>query len=117
MTSDEVWDLLERIASIDRRKLGLTDREIWQGLIGDLSYADAEAAVVAYYRENRDWIMPSDVRQRVAAMRQKRLDAAGPTEIPEHLADRPLEARAWLQKTRDAIANGEEPPLAIGGVR
>ena len=62
MTSDEVWDLLELIASIDRRKVGLTDRQIWQGLIGDLSAADAQAAVIAHYRESHEWIMPSHVR-------------------------------------------------------
>lgn len=115
MTSDEVWDLLEIIASIDRRKLGLTDRQVWERLIGDLAFPDAQAAVEAHYRDCRDWIMPSDVRQRVRAIRQARLDAAGPTEIPQELAGRPIEAREWLQRTRDAIADGQELPKQIGG--
>lgn len=115
MTSDEVWDLLEIIASVDRRKLGLTDRQVWERLTGDLAFPDARAAVEAYYREHREWIMPSDVREGVKAIRQARLDAAGPTEIPPELASRPLEAREWLQRTRDAIADGRQPPKAIGG--
>ncbi|MBO0813599.1 MAG: hypothetical protein J2P30_00360 [Actinobacteria bacterium] len=114
MTSDEVWDLLEIIASIDRRKLGLTDRQVWERLVGDLAFGDAQAAVEAYYREHREWIMPSDVRERVKAIRQARLDAAGPTDIPAELASRPIEAREWLQRVRDAIADGEEPQKAIG---
>ena len=115
MTSDEVWDLLEIIASIDRRKLGLTDRQVWERLIGDLTFPDARAAVEAYYREHREWIMPADVRERVRAIRQARLDAAGPTEIPQELAGRPIEAREWLQRTRDAIADGGAPPRQIAG--
>jgi hypothetical protein len=109
MTSDEVWDLLEIIASVDRRKLGLTDRQVWQRLVGDLAFPDA------YYREHREWIMPSDVRERVKAIRQARLDAAGPTDIPQELAGNPEEARQWLQRTRDAIADGAGPQQAIGG--
>jgi hypothetical protein len=61
--------------------------------------------------------MPADIRQRVQAVRQARLDAAGPTEVPPELADRPIEARQWLQRTRDAIADGQEPALAIRSAR
>ena len=61
--------------------------------------------------------MPSDVRQGVAAIRQARLDAAGPVEIPEDLADHPAEALAWKQSALDAIADGVEPQKAIGGAR
>lgn len=114
MTSDEVWDLLKLIASVDRRKVGITDRRSWETLIGDLAFPDAAAAVIAYYRDNREWIMPSDVRHGVKAIRQARLDAAGPTDIPPELADQPIEAREWLQRTRDAIADGADPQMAIG---
>lgn len=117
MTDEEALDLLTLMASYDRRKISKEDVKAWHAIVGDLPFADAAAAVMGYYREHREWIMPSDVRQRVTAIRQARLDAAGPIEIPRHLADRPLDAQQWLRATKDAIADGEEPPKAIGGAQ
>lgn len=111
MTSDEVWDLLELISSIDRRKVGLTDRQTWEGLVGDLSAADAQAAVIAYYRESREWIMPADVRARAKAMRRDRLDRE---IVPPPSADPGL-YRAELQAGITRIADGHRVPPAIAG--
>ena len=115
MTSDEVWDLLEMIASIDRRKLGLTDRQTWEGLIGDLSFTDASAAVVDYYRERREWIMPSDVRQRVAAMRAERLKFSDDPPPPPELLDNPAAYSEWLRENAKRIADGDPPLRALTG--
>ena len=114
MTSDEVWDLLELIASIDRRKVGLTDRQTWQGLIGDLPAADAQAAVVAHYRESREWIMPADVRIRVKAMRRDRLAREITPAPPPELTDEPGRYRAVLQAGIRRIADGFSVQRAIG---
>jgi hypothetical protein len=111
MTSDEVWDLLELISSIDRRKVGLTDRQVWEGLVGDLPAVDAQAAVIAYYRESREWIMPADVRTRVKAMRRDRLEREPVPRLP---AD-PGQFRAGLQGTIKQIADGLGRHLAIAG--
>ena len=111
MTSDEVWDLLELISSIDRRKVGLTDRQVWEGLVGDLCAADAQAAVVAHYRESREWIMPADVRTRVKAMRRDRLERE---IVPAPPAD-PGPFRAGLQDNIRQIADGFGRHLAIAG--
>jgi hypothetical protein len=59
--------------------------------------------------------MPADVRERVKEMRQERLRNAPPVIIPEELADRPAEAIAWKRQQLDAIADGQQPPLAIEG--
>lgn len=115
MTSDEVWDLLEIIASIDRRKLGLTDRQVWEGLIGDLPAADAQAAVTAHYRETREWIMPADVRTRVKAMRRDRLAREIVPAPPPEVADDPARFRETLKADLRAIADGKAIPKAIGG--
>lgn len=111
MTSDEVWDLLELIASIDRRKVGLTDRQIWEGLVGDLPAADAQAAVIAHYRESREWIMPADVRTRVKAMRRDRLER----EIVPRLPAEPGPYKAALEASIQEIADGRSVQKAIGG--
>lgn len=117
MELDQTVDLLTVAAAFDQRTIGEGDAIAWHAAIGDLAFEDSRQAVISYYRESRERIMPADVRQRVKAVRQARLDAAGPTEIPQELADRPIEAREWLQRTRDAIADGQEPPLAIRGAQ
>lgn len=115
MTSDEIWDLLELISSIDRRKVGLTDRQVWEGLIGDLSAADAQAAVIAHYRESREWIMPADVRTRVKALRRDRLSREIVPAPPSGVADKPGRYRAELNASIRKIADGFSVPRAIGG--
>jgi hypothetical protein len=114
MTSDEVWDLLELIASIDRRKVGLTDRQVWEGLVGDLPAADAQAAVIAYYRESREWIMPADVRSRVRALRQDRLSREIVPAPPPEVTDQPGRYKAELQAGIKRIADGFSVQEAIG---
>ena len=113
MTSDEVWDLLELISSIDRRKVGLTDRQVWEGLVGDLSAADAQAAVIAHYRESREWIMPADVRTRVKALRRDRLAREIVPAPPHEVADAPGRYRAELNAEVRKIADGLAIPKAI----
>ena len=113
MTSDEVWDLLELISSIDRRKVGLTDRQVWEGLIGDLSAADAQAAVIAHYRESREWIMPADVRTRVKAMRNDRLSRHPAPAPPAELTDEPGRYKAVAEAGVRRIADGMARRMAI----
>jgi hypothetical protein len=117
MTKADVARLLAVAAAFDQRTSGEEDDIAWLAAIGDLNFSDARAAVIAHYREHRERIMPADIHERVKAIRQARLDAAGPTAIPSELADRPIEARQWLQRTRDAIADGQEPALAIRSAR
>ena len=114
MTSDEVWDLLELISSIDRRKVGLTDRQVWEGLVGDLPATDAQAAVITHYRESREWIMPADVRGRVKAMRRDRLDRGTVPAPPAELTDEPGKYQAALQSRVREFADGRSVQRAIG---
>jgi hypothetical protein len=114
MTKAEVARLLAVAAAFDQRTSGEEDDIAWLAAIGDLNFNDARNAVIAYYRECRERIMPVDVRERVAEIRKQRIAAAPPVEIPEHLADRPIEARDWKQRTLQAIADGADPQRAIG---
>jgi len=114
MTSDEVWDLLELISIIDRRKVGLTDRQVWEGLIGDLSAADAQAAVIAHYRESREWIMPADVRIRVKAARRDRLSREVIPAPPAELTGEPGKYQQELKARVREIADGLSVQKAIG---
>lgn len=116
MTSDEVWDLLELVASIDRRKLGLTDRQTWEMLVGDLPAADAKAAVLAHYRDSREWIMPADIRRRVKEARRQRILDAGIPAPPPELTDDPAAYGAALQAAATAIADGRDPEAAMRAI-
>lgn len=115
MTPKEAGKLLGLMAFYDNRKVAAPDVAAWLQVIGDLRYADAEAAVLGHYRESAERVMPAHVRERVAEIRNERLRLAPPVTIPEELADRPIEAREWKQRALDAIADGQEPPRQIGG--
>lgn len=125
MDADEVGRLLGLMALADNRKPPEDDEgskamiAFWLSMVGDLAYADAAQAVQAHYRESREWIMPADIRQRVAAVRAERLRAAGNLEerIPEELADRPLEYATRLKEITEAVRAGQPAPKAIGGAR
>src|SRR5690606_14855264 len=47
----------------------------WHETIGDLDKADCLTAVTNFFMESKEWIMPSDIRHGVGAIRKKRLDA------------------------------------------
>jgi hypothetical protein len=123
VNGDEIGKLLGLMALADNRKPPEDDEgrkamiTFWLSMVGDLAYPDAAEAVQAHYRDFREWIMPADIRGRVAEVRQERLRAAGPVEIPEELADSPAEALAWKQERLTAIADGRMQPRAIGGTR
>lgn len=74
MKPSQVAELLARIASFDRRTTGETDVLAWHAAIGDLDYGDCEQAVISYFQDSREWLMPVDIRQRVKAMRKDRLN-------------------------------------------
>jgi hypothetical protein len=114
MTIDEVVDLLTTAAAYDRRTVGEADAIAWHAAIGDLPFEDSRAAVVAHYRESREWLMPADVRQRVKEARRERiLDAGIPAPPPELGPDAYGPA---LQAAATAIADGRDPEAAMRAI-
>lgn len=83
MTRNEVTAILARCASFDRRTVGQSDVTAWMLVLGDLTHAECDNAVIDYYKDNRDFIMPSDIRRRVMAERQDWL-AIHPEAGPQH---------------------------------
>jgi hypothetical protein len=109
MKPSEVAELLTFAAAFDRRTVGAADVAAWTTVLGDIGLDPARHAVSAHYAETRDWIMPSDIRQRVLASRRNAAaDYQGPglpAEIPD--AD-PDDVQAYLaalraQRTRAAV--------------
>ena len=114
MTTDEVIDLLTFMASFDRRTVGQADVAAWKLAVGDLPFADAQEAVLAHYRESRDWAMPVDIRDRVKAMRGERLKSVPMSDPPDEVADDPAAYQAWLLAERKRIADGPAALRALG---
>jgi hypothetical protein len=115
MTLDETIDLLTVAAAFDRRTIGEADAMAWQAAIGDLDFSDSRAAIVAHYQDARDWVMPSDVRKRVKALRRDRLERDIAAAPPAELTDDPQDYRAALSEGIRHIADGHTIPKAIGG--
>src|SRR6266436_2116926 len=106
MTSDEVFDLLEVIAACDRRTVGESDADVWEALVGDLELNDARIAVLAHYRESREFVMPADIRQRVKDMQIQRLERTPVPPPPAELTDNPQAYIAALRGSAQQIASG-----------
>ena len=117
MTPDETVDLLTLVQSYDRRTVGEADVAAWHLAIGDQPYADAQNAVIAHYRESREWIMPADIRQRVREIRQGRLDITPVPPAPPEVAANPDAYRKWRGDWRKKIADGDFVRPAVGGTR
>lgn len=70
MTPEETGKILGLCASYDNRNTEDAATYAWYRAIGDLPFAECEAAVIAHYSESREWIMPADVRTRVKRQRR-----------------------------------------------
>jgi hypothetical protein len=116
MTPEETGKLLATCASFDRRKAGPLDVIAWHRVLGDLSYADCENAVIAHYTEGAEWIMPAHVRQRVRDIRDKRIADADVPAPPPELVDNPVAYEAALHAARVAIADGRDPHAAMAAI-
>lgn len=115
MTIEEAIDVLTAAAAFDRRTVGKADAAAWHAALGDLPFEDAQSAVVAHYRDSREWIMPSDIRRRVKALRADRLARTPLPAPPPELADKPAAYRAELGRRIQRLADGFEVPSAITG--
>ena len=112
MTIEETIDLLTVAAAFDRRTIGEGDAVAWHAALGDLDFTDSREAVVAHYRERREWIMPADVRGRVRAIRDKRLNEGEKFLDPPSGLDGPA-YQQWLINARRRIADGTDRPRAL----
>jgi len=112
MTAEEVGKLLGFAALYDNRKVDVPDVVAWHRVLGDLPYTDAEDAVAAHYTDSTERLMPAHVRQRVKAIRGKRLDDAEPHLEPPSGLDGPAYQR-WLIDSRKRIADGHDKPRTL----
>lgn len=108
MNLSEATKLLALCSAYDNRHVDEVAAAAWLDQVGGYPLSDCMAAVKAYYADNRDRIMPSDVRTRVKKIRNDRI-AGTPTSDPPAGLSEP-EYRAWLLAERKRIADGWAPP-------
>jgi hypothetical protein len=114
---NEVIDLLTLIASYDRRTAGNADVAAWKLAVGDLDFADAQAAAVEHYRESADWITPAHVRKLVRAARNARQDRVIASPPPPDLTDDPAAYREALKANIQSVAEGFGMRKALAGTQ
>jgi hypothetical protein len=114
---NEVIDLLTLIASYDRRTAGNADVAAWKLAVGDLDFAEAQAAAVEHYRESADWITPAHVRKIVRAARAARQDRLITAAPPAGLTDDPAAYREALKANIQSAAEGFSMRKALAGTR
>lgn len=75
MNFQETGNLLATIQVYDNRKVDQATIGAWQKLLSEYNSADCLQALEQYYSQNREWIMPSDIINRVKEIQQARLNA------------------------------------------
>jgi hypothetical protein len=117
MTPQETLTLTRYVkAACPQQAMDRYTPDAWHDLLGDLLFADCREAA-RNVGKRQPFIAPSEIRAEVREIRAERVRNAGDLEarVPRELADKPLEYRDWLQRTTQAIADGEPAVRAIGG--
>jgi hypothetical protein len=84
VTKLETAEILAGAMLIDNRKAADEYTiKAWHELIGDFTLAECKAALVDYYKTEREMVMPSDIRSRVLGDRQQWLQSH-PNYGPQH---------------------------------
>jgi hypothetical protein len=114
MTAEEAGQLLAFAALYDNRKVSDPDVMACLKAIGDLPYADAEAAIAEHYGSGTERVMYGHIRDRVKAMRLRRLER---TPLPAPPADATETGRYQeiIRANIERIADGKQLRNAIGG--
>jgi hypothetical protein len=111
----EIGDLLGFAALYDNRKASDPDVMAWLKAIGDLPYADCEAAIAAHYGDSTERVMPGHIRTRVKAVRAERLARTPLAPPAPSLTEQPSLYREALRRQVQRLADGFAVPAAIKG--
>ena len=71
MNRTETSQLLALIALVDNRPVTPEVVVVWHELLDGITYAEAVAAMKAYYRDNAKWLMPAHIVEIVTASRRE----------------------------------------------
>jgi hypothetical protein len=105
MNLQETAMVLAKCQAFDRRTVGIADVNAWWEVLHDVDVTDALGAVTRYYRDCREWIMPSDVRaiacdierERHRAQRETRQAELQQAPVNVSTVDRKREITNWAR--------------------
>jgi hypothetical protein len=117
MNRAEVSALLSTAAVYDRRTIGDVDIEGWMSFMEHVSFDQAHAAVLAHYRETRDWLTPDDVLHRIQQERNRRITESDFTYVPSDPDEPPALYLARLRAQLAAVADGRPIPAAAQALK
>lgn len=110
MNPTEAAKVLAKAAAYDNRQATQVAALAWaEALDTDLPLTDALRIVGEHYREERAWVMPSDINRRWRSLGKARLETAvrmGLPEPPDELADDPEAWAAWKKAQIKAVKAG-----------
>jgi hypothetical protein len=86
--------------------------DAWHNLLGDLYFADCEAAVTALAKA-QPFVAPCDIRAEVKRVREARILAAEIPPPPPELTNDLAAYSAALHAARVAAADGRDPGTAV----
>lgn len=110
MNPTEAAKVLAKAAAYDNRQATQAAALAWaEALDTDMPLTEALRIVGEHYREERAWVMPSDINRRWRALGKARLETAvrmGLPEPPDELADDPEAWATWKQAQIAAVKAG-----------
>jgi hypothetical protein len=100
MTLDDTGIVLKKAAAFDQRTIGAGDVLAWHEIINHLDLSDCLLAVGNHYRDQRDRVMPADIRKLATVIRDARearqRQADSRAAIAPGTADRSADVKALV---------------------
>lgn len=106
MNQQEAAALLAVAAAFDNRKPDADAALAWSLALADFDFISARDAVVAHYRESRDWIMPSDIVARIRTIVANRLRLFGTLTPPAEIQGEVDDEQRWRHWAREEVISG-----------
>lgn len=75
MNVTDTSHVLAKIQAFNNRTFDKPAIMAWHETIGDLELTDCLTAVTNFFMDSKEWIMPSDIRHGVSAIRKKRVES------------------------------------------
>jgi hypothetical protein len=114
MDAIECGDLLALMAQYDYRTVDEEGVMAWLMQLGGIDFTDAFLVVAGWHGSTRERMTAFDVRDRVRALRQERIERAGLGVLcpPPSVLEDDGEYRAWLREARRVAAGPSEREVA-----
>lgn len=115
MTPTDAATLLTMAAAFDNRTPSEIAARAWSKALNDVvNVADAEQVIVDHYAKTRDWIMPSDINQGVAAIRRNRTSRIETPQPPASIdGDDVARSIEWQRAFARGVGDGLEESAAF----